>query len=112
MLDQADGTAGLIEADQHEHRVERHRREGVDRYPVHAAVVGGHGDDGDPGWERAHRPAESAHVDGRDGHGMYRLSRPGRGCGGQHQTATGSAWANVSVCISMRWGDPCGVIPL
>ena len=64
-LDQADTAAGPVEADQHQHRVERHRREGVDRYAVHAAVVGRHGHDGDSGGERAHRLAECAHVDGR-----------------------------------------------
>src|SRR5260370_2608784 len=78
-LDQAEAAAGLIEADQHEHRVERHRREGVDRHAVHVAIVAGHGDDGDSGRERAHRLAEGAHVDGRGGGGGPPARGPGRG---------------------------------
>jgi len=82
---------------------------------MHAAVAGGHSDDGDSGRERAHRLAEGARIDGRDGHGVPSLSGPGRGYGGEHHAATGSrrapagavasAWADVSVRISSRRSD-------
>src|SRR6202011_895700 len=105
-LDQAEAAAGLIEADQHEHGVKRHRREGVDRHAMHVAVVGGHADDGDSGWERAHRLAEGAHVDGRGRHGVPSLSGPDRGYDGSHQAAIRTRPASVgavgSVNVSVR----------
>jgi hypothetical protein len=91
-LDQAEAAAGLVEADHHEHRVERHRREGVDRHAVHAAVAG-HGDDGDSGREPAHRLAEGARVDGRGEPGLSDrpgLGGPDRADDGAHQAATSS----------------------
>ena len=105
-LDQADAAAGLSETDQHQHRVERHRREGVDRHAVHVAVIGGHGDDGDSGRERAHHLAESAHAAGRGGQRVPSLSGPGGAHGGSHQAVIGSRPASVdatgSASVSVR----------
>jgi hypothetical protein len=85
-LDQAHGTTGLIKADQHQHRVQRHRREGVDCHAMHVTVAAGHGDDGDPCRERAHRHTEGAHVDGRHigrihGHSLRVVSEGQRAAG-------------------------------
>ena len=41
-LDQADAAAGLTEADQHEHRVKRYRRERINRHAVHGEIGRAH----------------------------------------------------------------------
>jgi hypothetical protein len=88
-LDQAETAAGLFEADQHEHRVERYRRKGVNSYAMNTAVARGRRDDGDSGRKRPHRPAEGAHVDGRRRRGGRRIIRRDRVHGGFCLAAVG-----------------------